>query len=263
MKKPRPEFRDWIDGQDAPDWGLMPLMHVTKAFTANDIIREGRLEPREASPLPVPLAYTFYGRPAFRVSGDGTIRVAATCPICFVFDPKLINRASAIHAFDTGAFGKRLYSHVMIDEMNVNDFSLEQETDRPNKLIKGAFGERLAYFEGDLSKANSADTAPAWNFLAQAYLQLLVSPGRNEPDDRVAAIEVGFADPVELADNLLAVIVPHVLLDDADPAPWLVELQKSGVDILPYRFSTGKSPDHYNALIIAEAKSLLEQMGHL
>ncbi|MEN5361923.1 hypothetical protein [Brevundimonas intermedia] len=256
----RSDFRDWIDDQPDPQWPLMPLTHVTKAFTARDIIREGKVSPSEAGPLKVPLAYFFYGRPAFRVSGDGSIKVGATCPVCFVFDPEIIKRAHAIHAFDTGAFGKRMYSHVMMDEMNVTDFALGADPSAPNKLISAAFGSQEAYFEGDLSRAASPESAPVWNFLAQAYLQLLISPGRNEPDDRVGAIEVTFADPVLLADNLYAVIVPHILWTDDDPAPWLKELREAQVEILPYKFIPGKSPEHYYGLIESEVRSLLEDL---
>ena len=260
----RDDFRDWVDALPDPGWPSMPLTHITKAFVAQDVARRGRIEPNEVGPLGVPLAYMFYGRPGYRVSGDGAIKVAAACPVCFVFDPEIISRANKVHAFDTGAFGKRLYSHVMLEEMNVGDFSLGGNNDRPNRIISRIFGSRASYFDGDTSGVGQpSDYAPDWNFLAQAYVQLLASKGRNEPDDRVGSIEVAFADPVPIKDSLKAVIVPHSIWNDSDPAPWLTQLNSEGVEILPYKFSPGKAPEHYFTLIEFEVRSLLIDWGHL
>src|SRR5689334_4823740 len=146
----RPDFRDWVDQQPDPAWPPMPLTHITKALVAADIAKAGYVDVTDCDVFKKPLAYLFYGRPAYRVSGDGAIKVEAACPCCFIFDAKLIEKASAIFAFDTGAFSKRLYKHMLTEEMDVEDFSLGDDTSRPNKLIMRSFGSRLAYFEGDI-----------------------------------------------------------------------------------------------------------------
>ena len=145
----RPDFREWVDKQSNPGWPLMPLTHITKAIVAADISKSGNIDPTDCDVFSRPLSYFFYGRPAYRISGDGAIKVEAVCPCCFIFDADLINKAEAIFAFDTGAFSKRLYSHMLPEEMNVEDFSLGTDTSRPNKLIMKSFGSRLAYFQGD------------------------------------------------------------------------------------------------------------------
>jgi hypothetical protein len=145
----RASFREWVDKQPNPNWPLMPLTHITKGVGAEDISRSGMVDNGifdEAS------AYFFYGRPAYRVSGDGAIKVEAACPYCFVFSAALISKAKAIFAFDTGAFDKRLYKHILMDEMNVEDFSLGTASERPNRIISSLFGTRGAYFDGDISK---------------------------------------------------------------------------------------------------------------
>lgn len=260
----RDDFREWIDGLPDPGWPTMPLTHITKAFVAQDVARRGKVEPNEVGPLATPLAYMFYGRPGYRVSGDGSVKVAAACPVCFVFDPSILARANKIHSFDTGAFGKRLYSHVMLEEMNVGDFEVGTDISRPNKLIAKLYGSRASYFDGDTAGIGVPSSyAPEWNFLAHAYVQLLASKGRNEPDDRVGSIEVAFSDPVPLQDALRAIVVPHSIWNDTESAPWLTDLRANGVEILPYKFAPGKAPEHYFTLIEFEVRSLFRDWGHL
>jgi hypothetical protein len=131
----RPGFRNWVDDQPDPGWNLMPLTHITKALVAEDIIRDGQIGVSECKPFDQAFAFFFYGRPAYRVAGDGAIKTEAACPCCFIFESGRIDEASAIFAYDTGAFDKRLYKHVLLDELNLEDFSLGKETKRVNRLV--------------------------------------------------------------------------------------------------------------------------------
>lgn len=188
------------------------MTHLTKGLLAGDIIRGGKIEPTDCDVLNESLAFFFYGRPAYRTHGEDVISSAATCPFCFIFDPSTIHRANEIHALDTGAFARRLYSHVLMDEISAGDFSLEREIERPNKLIAATFGSRAAYLDGDKASISEADSiSRPGDFLARAYIDLIRSAGRNEPDDRVCTIEVTTEDSVPLSGNLMAVVVPDIL----------------------------------------------------
>ncbi|MER9346195.1 hypothetical protein [Mesorhizobium sp. L2C084A000] len=252
-----------MDKHPDPKWGLMPLTHITKGIVAEDIIRSNTVSVSDCKVFGEPLAYLFYGRPAYRVAGDGSIRVEAACPFCFIFDASLIQKAKAIFAFDTGAFDKRLYSRILMDEMTVEDFSLEGDTTRPNRIISALFGTRREYFEGDTSKIDSGRAAEAWEFHAQAYLDLLTSPGRNEPDDRICSIEVILGEPISIEGNLSAVVVPHTLWDGEKGAPWLERLVQSGVVVSPYTFVPGRHPDYYQAHLEAAVRDLYLAWGDL
>ena len=242
----RPDFRDWVDQHADPGWPPMPLTHITKALVAADIAKAGCIDLTECDVFGEKLAYFFYGRPAYRVSGDGAVKVEAACPCCFIFDAKLIEKASAIFGFDTGAFSKRLYKHMLTEEMAVEDFSLGQDTSRPNKLISGTFGTRIAYFDGNIyAIPDPSAITKSYEFHARSYLNLLTSPGRNEPDDRICSIEIILANKVPLDDRLLAIIVPHTLWDDG--APWLKDLQGAGAVIRTYSFVPGRHPEYYQA----------------
>jgi hypothetical protein len=116
---------EWVSQQSKPNWKPLPLTHITKGVAAEDIMRRGRVEPTDCPVFGQPLAYFFYGRPAYRIAGERVIKAEALCPFCFIFNPSLIDRAKAMHAFDTGAFSKRMYSSIFSDEMELNDFRLE------------------------------------------------------------------------------------------------------------------------------------------
>lgn len=253
----RPSFRNWVDKQTDPKWGLMPLTHITKGIGAEDVIQAGQVKPVDCSVFGQPLAYFFYGRPAYRISAEGSLKVEGACPFCFIFKPMLIEKAASIFAFDTGAYSARMYKHVVLDEMDAEDFSLETEPQRPNKLISTVFGSKAVYFDGDVSQAAAPeDVTEPWDFHARTYIQLLTSTGRNEPDDRIGSIEVIFSEPVPLKGNLLAVIVPHTLWGDDKRAPWLDELHSDGVKIVPYVFFPGRHPDYYYAHMEAAVRDL-------
>ena len=123
----------------------MPLTHITGGIRAEDIIRSGKVDVADCSIFNEPLAYFFYGRPAYRLANEGAVKVEASCPYCFIFDSALIQRAKNMYAFDTGAFSNRLYQRFMDMEMNVEDFSLQTDITRPNKLIAAAFTSLVPY----------------------------------------------------------------------------------------------------------------------
>jgi hypothetical protein len=260
----RSSFRDWVDGKPDPKWPLMPLTHITKGIGAEDVSKAEAVEPSPCDVFGESLAYFFYGRPAYRVSGDGAIKAEAACPFCFVFNADLIDKSKSIFAFDTGAFDKRLFKHSLFDEMQLEDFSLENNTSRPNRIIATVFKSREAYFDGNISKIEDPDNlSEPWEFHARAYLNLLTSKGRNEPDDRICSIEVVFDEAVALKGNLLAVVVPHTLWEDGKGAPWLEKLHQDGVAIAPYVFVPGRHPEYYHALLEAAVRDLFKRWGVL
>src|SRR5262245_17363518 len=115
----RPQFREWVDKHSDPQWPLMPLTHITRGIAAEDIANAGEVGLSTCAVFNESLAYFFYGRPAYRIASDGAVKIEAACPYCFVFNAELIDKAKAIFAFDTGAFSKRLYSHILVEEINV------------------------------------------------------------------------------------------------------------------------------------------------
>jgi hypothetical protein len=251
---------EWVNQRPDPGWGVLPLTHITRGVIAEDIIRESHVRTSDCPVFGEPLAYFFYGRPAYRIGREIVIKAEALCPYCFIFKPELLDRAKSVFAFDTGAFNARLFSGVIASEMEVNDFRLEGKS-APNRLIALVFGSQQAYLVGD-TRVVSAKANPH-EFHAKAYLDLLLSPGRNEPDDRVFSIEVIFGDSVGLSGLLMAVVLPHTLWSNGVKAPWLGSLADTGAEIIPYEFIPGRAPEHYHTLMEMAVKDFYERSGIL
>lgn len=261
MRKPRDrtEFREWVDRLPASAEPLLPLMHTTKAIVAVDIVKDGSISATDCRVLGKAVAYFFYGRPAYRVSGNEVVTQNAMCPVCFVFSESLIANASNIHPFDTGAFAARLYSHAMIDEINIPDYDIVGDNSRIPKLITRIFGDNKTYYDGDRAIiAKSAIDAEPDEYLAQAYIDLIQSRGRNEPDDRVSTFEIAFENEVSLAPGLLAVVVPDNIWNSTYSASWLKPLAAGGVEVLPYRHIMGREPSHYRDAIEVQVREFLD-----
>lgn len=258
----RPDFRDWVDAKPDPGWPMLPLTHVTSGVVAKDIIRSKSIKPHYCSVFGTNLTYFFYGRPAYRLAHDQIVRSEAICPYCFIIDPKLLKTAIAIFAFDTGAYEKRLYKHITVDEMRVQDFCLDRDHSRINKLIAYVFSSLENYLKGDLNSVISADIGSSnWDFHPRTYLELLNSKGRNEPDDRICSIEIIHSRSIALLSCLRAVVVPHTVWNSADPAPWLTELADAGVLVAPYLYVPGRHAEHYHTLMEVAVEQIFRNWG--
>jgi hypothetical protein len=257
-------FARWVGEQAESPGALLPLTHLTKGISARKIIENEKIEPQDCKVFNEKLSYFFYGRPAYRISDSDVIKLEASCPICFIFGADLIKRAREINAFDTGAFAKRLFSHVIDPDFDLSDFSLGQDHSLPNRLIDKVFGTQETYLRGDRSQIKEPSViAQPYELEARSYLELILSPGRNEPDDRICAIEVTFADPIPVPDQLEAVVVPHTLFDGNNKAPWLAALADANVDILPYDFCPGRPPEHYHTLVELAVMNYYRKKGVL
>jgi hypothetical protein len=259
-------FCEWVDKHSSSIDRLLPLTHVSSTIAAERIIDDGKLSlPDEVvDGFDRPLLYFFYGRPGYRIKSGVTVSIESSCPCCFIFSPSLIGRCHDIHAFDTGAYFNRLYAHVLSDDFKVSDFSLDAEPQRINRLISAAFESEEAYLDADRSKLrNIEEVSQPWELQGRAYLSLLASPGRNEPDDRICTIEVNFQDPVLLDSNLLGLIVPHTLWMGNSKAPMLTGLHERGVNIGTYKFIAGRHPEFLQAQMEIAAQALLEKLGYL
>ena len=255
-----PTFREWVDKQPDPKWPLLPLTHITRGTLAELIARYGTLEPSPCKVLGKQTSYLFYGRAAYRPSDAKVIKDEFDSPYCFVFDEVLLGRADAIHAFDTGAHHRRGYDHVLTGDMLLEDFNLVGDINRPNKLVARLFGTVSAYFDGDREKIATGIAQP-WEHLPRAYIKLLTSPGRNEPDDRICSIEVAIHESVALRSNLRAVVVPHTMWNGDGHAPWLDDLAREGARIVPYDFVGGQPPEHYHTLLGLAVRDLYREWG--
>jgi hypothetical protein len=257
-------FRRWIERHEEVIWPHLPLTHVTRAVFAEKILATGELRPERCPVFSEDLTYTFYGRPAYRATSDQVIQLEASCPCCFIFEAQLMSSASRVHAFDTGAFSKRLFNHVLDAGLQIADFALDPDPNAANRLISAAFPAQEAYFEADRSNLTSPEEgADPWELQGRSYLALLKAQGRNEPDDRICTIEATFAETISLKENLRALVVPHTFWSEKGRSPQLQAYADTGVEIGTYRFIPGRPPEHYHTLLEQSVRRLYEIWKYL
>jgi hypothetical protein len=243
------KFQEWIAQRDAPTWSPLPLTHITRTVFAEKIMDAGEIGLPEDGDALGTFAYTFYGRPAYRANKDTTVAIESSCPLCFLFEPNLLLEARRVHPFDSGAFNARLYNKIIDEGMSIDDFIVDPDFASVQRLIAATFPDQEAYFEADRSKIIEPDVgAKAWELQAKAYLTLLSSPGRNEPDDRICSIEVCYDQPISL-ERLEAVVAPHTFWNGRERSPQLQDLSDKGVSIETYKFVPGRHPEYYQTLV--------------
>jgi hypothetical protein len=150
-----------------------------------------------------------------------------------------------------------------MDEMDAADFSLQGDPSRVNRLIARAFRSQDGYLYPGRSQIVDAEVgASPWEFHARAYLNLIRSGGRNEPDDRISTVEVSFDRDLPLVPGLKALVVPHTVWAPPSRAPWINRLVSSaGIDVATYTFLPGRAVDYYYALVEAEVRTLFRNWG--
>lgn len=244
-------FSEWVDSAIVtPFPEPLPLTHITKALIAHRIIDNDAIAPNKCPVFGDLRSYLFYGRPAFRYDPGKVIKLEASSPFCFIMSGNLLGKARYIYPFDTGAFKARMYNHILDEDFDLNDFCMGSHPDRAEKLISAAYLGREAYLRGDRRQIVAREVgASAYQLEAGAYLELLRSSGRNEPDDRIGTIEVQFTEAIPLRNNLLAVIAPDSHWRKNDKSPFLKKAEAAGAHILPYEFVPGRHFEHYHSLI--------------
>lgn len=243
------DFARWAADLPSSKNASLPMTHITATIRAKKAIDAGQVEPRYCALFETPLVYCFYGRPAYRPRDDDkTVLTAGSCPFCFIFSPDLIQRASQIYPFDTGAYERRLFKEALDDENFVKeDFSLGSASDLPAKIVSFVYGKNTTYLLGDRTGIDEG-SVPDWQLVAKAYLAFLASRGRNDVDDRLMTFEAHFDSAISIRDYIMAVVVPHTLCEgDVVVAPWLRSVEEFGCDILHYIYIPDRKMEYYHA----------------
>ncbi|WP_141400360.1 hypothetical protein [Magnetospirillum sp. 15-1] len=197
----------------------LPLTHLTDYQRSLAILQSGEI----SAPTPCPvfnenLVYAFYGRPAYRVNFSNTDAYTSVsyAPICFIFKPETAS-AKRVFPFDSGGFSLYRASLHHIDK--VDDFLLSDQS-CAQRLVGMFYGTNLSYYD---IRPLSWLTFGALEVDVQNYYNLITGAAHGG-DDRNSAIEFQFDAPLSLSGNLLAVIIPHQLAQDAAVAGILSKL---------------------------------------
>jgi hypothetical protein len=204
----------------APVDGLLPLVHITRAYAFDAILDGDSLEPSVCDVFKDKILYLFYGRPAYRAKEGNNARLEFEWPIVFVFDAEKVSEIKRIFPFDTGAFAQQLYSDFFDKESQFMDFALTPSLETARKFVGTFYQDNNEYYQGETRK--NVDI-PLRQFEAQGIYELARLPGVQSSklqgktrDERSSALEVQVAQAISLKDALIALVLPEPYLDDKD-----------------------------------------------
>ncbi|WP_342248776.1 hypothetical protein [Sphingomonas sp. OTU376] len=207
----RTDFAQLV-GKAAPGGANLPFTHLTDAYHMRGIVEAGALGPQPCRVFEEPLLYLFYGRPAYRVAAQVESNgLDAYWPICFVLKPKAV-AAKRIYPFDSGAFHHGRFGSFCHHGMIREDFELEADPATPARLLSLFWPDARSYFD---NRNPLEPVLDAFAFEAKSYGELIRAKGNAGFDERHSAVEIQTAEPLALAQNLLAVILPADFASEA------------------------------------------------
>jgi hypothetical protein len=252
-----PAFGSFIAAQPEVD-GVLPATHISDGFGFRAILDCGELRPEPCSVFDnEPLLYLFYGRPSYRVNSQVLASaIDAYAPVCFVLRPASAERPRRVFPFDSGAFHAERFSEAMHRKMMRDDFALEPGPSSPRKLISLFFGTNDRYMRNEPIEAV---TVPGLAFEASSYHTLINSRHENVFDERISAIEIQLDEPLPLAGNVEAVVMP-----DRFAIPEVLALLEAvGAVPLLYDYVARLRPEAFTGNIYQLVRDYYRSRGYL
>jgi hypothetical protein len=232
----------------------MPLVHTSQCTFMVDIARSGRIEPRPCNVFGEPIAYLFYGRPAYRSRSGGTSgEPIQLCPITFILKPGALNHVHLrIYPCDTGALHTGTFDPYLTKD-DRESLGLGESIEEARRYVKVFFGSNGQYFLGKVRPSIAAVLDDA----GTRFIKLLRATGASRFDDRKSVVEVQTTDPVPLKDKLLCVVLPRDMLRDRLIGK--VVGRKWGCRIEDYSVVSGSAPAEYYAVVRAATERLYKR----
>lgn len=230
----------------------LPLVHSTNCVQFAQMQATGVLAPQDCPVFGEPLLYFFYGRPVYRPSKRGATPDTRydLCPVCFVFKPGALGSCARVFPFDSGALDAGLFDPP-IARADRDNYSLAPVLQTAQRLVEVFFETNGQYYLGEPRKVFAA---PAGELEIERYWQLITSSGEADFDERRSAIEVQCGAAVTLRDNLHAVIMPAVFLDE--PEVCRAVAQEWRAIPLTYETYRGAIPNEYTRVIAEKLRKL-------
>lgn len=191
---------------------LLPLTHVTRAYSFRDIIGGDALYPQPCKYFGENLIYLYYGRPAYRVSDAVISDLTFNWPVLLIFKPEGLRAIKRVFPFDSGAFIDRLYSDIFSHSSPIAEFQLPGTLKSAQKIVDAFYGDENAYYRGKSDKRLKPGNL---DFEIQGVERLATEPGRQvsrtgkRVDERSSAVEVQVSEKIDLQNHLLAIVLPE------------------------------------------------------
>lgn len=250
------EFSDQVPLYNL-EFELLPLFHTCDCFDGRRYIKKSELTTGgNCSVFGEKLVYLFYGRPAFKYkAAEGANRDVSLYPLAFMIKADALTNVKRIFPFDSGAMHHDKYKSYFNEKMRLADFELDPSTNRIKDLIIHFYETNENYLlsvPSEMRKNNKSD------FEENCYAEMVRSWSSSPADERRGTIEVQVEEKLKIGQsNLLAMIVPTQLLDDA---LFVSFVEANHALIESYEISSWDPIQNFGVLDTA-AKELVRRLG--
>lgn len=226
------------------------LVHVTSVGWGRRIIDTGVLERRECGVFGKELVYFFLSRPAYRFRrGDQKNDQLNFFPFAIALSPAALPPPYHVYPFDTGAYMAGFYDEVIDPSIYIDDYELEPELASALRHVEWAFAGPEEYLDAKI-RTGLAAGLPQWRSVAQSWIRIasLASVGREKPDHRASAIELAYAQSIDLRQGHGRLLVfPEQLLEDPNGrnTAFLDSIRKLRIDFATYDWRPNETPDSF------------------
>lgn len=142
------KFRDFLNRNSvSPSPETLPLVHSTKSYNIESLIKLEKLTPSECDKYNKKLLYFFFGRPSYKYNKDEDTSELWELPTCFVFDDLIGKNPKRILPFDSGAYIAKRYPSYL-QSIPIEEYECDQ-ADAPQRIVSAIFGSLDAYIGGN------------------------------------------------------------------------------------------------------------------
>ncbi|CDZ59612.1 hypothetical protein [Neorhizobium galegae] len=239
----------------------LPLIHTTSTNGFRHILRDKAIKAHKECPVFKEwLVYFFYGRPAYKISVDeATQRVTDEyLPVAFITRPDAVSNIKRIFPFDSGAFDNAAYGGVHHRSSTLADYELAPALKSARRVVRAFFNTNQNYVLGEPQqrRVNAFD-----NPEVNAYLTLIDGTTDLSIDDRRYSIEIQTLDPVTLANDVVAIVMPLSWLNSKSVRRLLKD--NPSIQPLTYARYRGVAVSGCHAMIFERVHDYLSSNGYL
>lgn len=246
------------------DFGDLPLVHVTAAWTSKEILRAGKLITKRCRVFGKDLVYFFVARPAYRTKlGAQESHQLSRFPVGFVFKQSAVPVPYHAYPFDTGGAADGAFDSQADPFVPLEDYALRPDYKSVSKFLGWAFGESKSYLRGRL-RSDLSNEVQAYESVAVSYMDIarLGVDGSNEHDIRASAIEISASHNVDLHGQLDLLVAPKQFVEGNEPVSTMIKpLVGAGAKLKLYDWQANRTPNEYQSDIQRIVESWYEEIS--
>lgn len=228
----------------------MPIVHITAAWPAKEILRLGKLTTRNCRIFKRPLVYFFVLKPAYRSKiGNEESHQLSRFPVAFVLDNSSVPQPLHAYPFDTGGAADGAFDSQADPYIPLEDYGLDPSFDAVGRFISWFYGDVERYFKSTLRPGLNSEVQP-FQSVAVSYIDIarMGVEGSNDHDTRASTIEISSSHNVDLRGNAKLVVAPKQYIEgNLSLINNINELKKSGCDLKLYDWQPNRTPNDYQS----------------